>query len=74
MIRTGNKGLTKYAMWPKSTSSKFSQITPMTPSKNDPRPPKKKISYIFLYGLYKKIFFSGHFDEIFISKVNLCKF
>ena len=33
-------------------------FTPMTPSKNDPRPPKKKFSYIFFYHLYKKFFFS----------------
>ena len=38
------------------------------------RTPKKKFSYIFVKGLYKKIFLSGHFDEIFISKVDFCKF
>ena len=36
--------------------------------------PKLKISYITLLLIYKKIFFSGHFDEIFISKVDFCKF
>ena len=36
--------------------------------------PKWKISYISGKEIYKKIFFSGHFDEIFISKVDFCKF
>ena len=36
--------------------------------------PKSKISYITPLLIYKKIFFSGHFDEIFISKVDFCKF
>ena len=40
----------------------------------DLRSPKLKISYISPLLIYKKIFFSGHFDEIFISKVDFCKF
>ena len=40
----------------------------------DLRAPKSKISYISHKGIYKKIFFSGHFDEIFISKVDFCNF
>ena len=36
--------------------------------------PKSKICYISPLRIYKKIFFSGHFDEIFISKVDFCKF
>ena len=36
--------------------------------------PKSKISYIIPLLIYKKIFFSGHFDEIFVSKVDFCKF
>ena len=39
----------------------------------DLRTSKWKISYISGKGIYKKIFFSGHFDEIFISKVDFCK-
>ena len=38
-------------------------FTPMTPSKSDSRPPKKKISYIFLYHLYKKFLILGFSDR-----------
>ena len=38
-------------------------FTPMTPSKNDPRPPKKKFSYILPLLIYKKFFISGLWDQ-----------
>ena len=39
-----------------------------------PRSPKSKISYISPLLIYKKIFFSDQFDDIFVNKVDFRKF